>query len=128
MRRLASALVAFAMGAAAITFAADSPLVSAVKKGDEATVRALLAKEAPRKGAPYEVNAPGPEGMTPLHWAARTDQIGILKLLLVAGAQVNAADRYGITPLALAAMGAGLSAGRGSSLHLTDDRAGSVSE
>ena len=104
MRRLASALVAFAMGAAAITFAADSPLVSAVKKGDEATVRALLAKEAPRKVAPYEVNAPGPEGMTPLHWAARTDQSDILKLLLVAGAQVNAADRYGITPLALAAM------------------------
>ena len=30
--------------------------------------------------------------------------VGILKLLIGAGAQVNAADRYGMTPLALAAM------------------------
>jgi ankyrin repeat protein len=96
------------------SLATDSPLVTAVKKGDEAAVRSLLAKEAPReeaphKGVPYErdrsaVNAPGPDGMTPLHWAARTDQPGILRLLLAAGAQPTAADRYGITPLALAAM------------------------
>jgi len=90
-------LLAFAIGAAAITFAADSALVSAVKKGDEAAVRSLLRSRS-------AVNAPGADGMTPLHWAARTDHPGILKLLLGAGAQATATDRYGITPLALAAM------------------------
>ena len=110
--KFAAVVLAVAIGAA-VTFAADSALVTAVKKGDEAAVRSLLAKEAPRegetprKGASYEpspVDAPGPDGMTALHWAARTDQPGILKLLLAAGAQPTAADRYGITPLALAAM------------------------
>ncbi len=106
MRRIVIAmLVVVATGWAVVTtFAADSPLVDAIKKGDEAAVRSLLAKEAPRKGASHEINTPGPDGMTPLHWAARTDQIGIVKLLIGGGAQPNAADRYGITPLALAAM------------------------
>jgi uncharacterized protein len=77
--------------------AGDSPLVAAVKSGDESAVR-TLARNLP------VVNAAGPDGMTALHWAARGDRLAILRTLLVAGAQVNGADRYGITPLALAAI------------------------
>jgi len=76
--------------------AADSPLLEAVKRGDEAAVRSLARRAT--------VNAPSADGTTPLHIAARSDQVAILKLLIGSGAKADAADRYGITPLALAAM------------------------
>ena len=41
--------------------------------------------------------------MTALHWAAyHDDDLEIGELLLVAGADVKAANRYGVTPLSLA--------------------------
>ena len=89
---LAAVLIAGTSG-----FAADSPLLDAVRRGDEAAVRALLRSRA-------AVNTATADGTTALHVAAKSDHPGILKLLIGAGAQVNAADRYGITPLALAAM------------------------
>ncbi len=76
--------------------AADSPLLEAVKRGDAAAVRSLARRAT--------VNVASADGTTPLHVAARSDQVTILKLLIASGAQVNATDRYGITPLALAAM------------------------
>ena len=45
------------------------------------------------------MNAPDVEGMTALHWAAHWDDLDTAKLLLRAGANARAANRYGVTPL-----------------------------
>jgi len=44
-----------------------------------------------------------PDGTTPLHWAARHDDLKTAEALIQAGADVNAANRYGMTPINLAA-------------------------
>lgn len=73
--------------------AAESPLADAVEKKDGPAIRTLLKQKA-------DVNAPQADGMTPLHWAARLDDLETAKLL--DGANANAANRYGVTPLSLA--------------------------
>ena len=45
-----------------------------------------------------------PHGATPLHWAARADDLAEVTRLIRAGASVKAANRYGVTPLSLAAV------------------------
>ena len=80
-------------GPAAAT--ADERLVEAVRNGDHAAARAFVE-------AGDDVDAPGPDGTTALHWAVRQDRAGIAKLLLRAGADANAANRYGMIPLSLA--------------------------
>ena len=40
--------------------------------------------------------------MTALHWAAYQDDLETAELLVRAGANVKAANRYGVTPLSLA--------------------------
>src|ERR1700728_1751246 len=45
-----------------------------------------------------------PDGTTPLHWAVRHDDLKTADALIKAGADVKAANRYGVTPIALAAM------------------------
>src|SRR5688572_21607268 len=77
--------------------AADSALVTAVKKSDQAAVRQLLQQGS-------AVNAPAADGSTALHWAVEADDLEITRLLLRAGADAKRANRYGITPLHLAAM------------------------
>ena len=74
---------------------ATAPLVDAVKAGDRTAVRALLNRST--------VNQPEPDGMTALHWAVRADDVQTTDMLIRAGANVSAANRYGITPLSLAA-------------------------
>lgn len=49
-----------------------------------------------------DVNAAQTDGMTPLHWAARHDDVATAKALLAARANPNAANRYSVTPLSLA--------------------------
>ena len=44
--------------------------------------------------------------MTALHWAAHWDDLDTAKLLLRAGANAKAANRYGVTPLHEAARSA----------------------
>jgi ankyrin repeat protein len=63
---------------------------------DIAAVRALIAQKV-------EVNVPGQDGTPALHWAVRVDDLDTAKLLLGAGAQATLANRYGLTPLAIAA-------------------------
>lgn len=70
-------------------------LADAVKKGDAASVKALIAKKA-------DVNAPAVDSSTPLDWAVDANNLEIANMLLTAGANVNGATRYKITPLALA--------------------------
>ena len=72
------------------------PLIDAVKNQDAAAVRALLAHKV-------DVDATEPDGTTALHWAAHLGDVGIVDLLLEAGATVKVANRYGATPFRLAA-------------------------
>ncbi len=74
----------------------DRRLVEAARQGNRESVRSLLRAKAP-------VNTPAADGTTALHWAVRADDIEMTRLLLQAGADVRLADRYGITPLKLAA-------------------------
>ena len=63
-------------------------VVDAVKEGNVAAVKALIAQKA-------DVNAAEPDGMTALHWAVRANDVPTVQMLLRAGANVNAASRYG---------------------------------
>src|ERR1041384_5969555 len=73
---------------------AEVSLVDAVKKSDKAAVRQLIRRS--------DVNAAEPDGTTALHWAARVNDPETARLLLGAGANAKAANRYGVTPLSLA--------------------------
>lgn len=83
-------------GAACMSAAADTRLIDAVKAGDAAKVRALLA-------AQVDVNATLADGSTALHAAARLDNTELAAMLLAAGAKPDVASRYKVTPMSLAA-------------------------
>jgi ankyrin repeat protein len=69
-----------------------SPLLAAVGFGDPATVEALLAGGA-------NLHERDSDSMTVLHWAVVAHHTEAVKALLKAGADVNAVDRFGYTPL-----------------------------
>src|SRR4029077_17724037 len=77
--------------------AAGAPalIADAVKSRDTARLAALL-----KSG---DVNAQQPDGTTALHWAAYWDDAATIDALLHAGAHVDTANRYGVTPLFVAA-------------------------
>ena len=83
------------------TAAADLRLVTAVKAGNAAEVRALL-------DAKVDPNAPERDGTTPLHWAVYRDDLTVADLLIRAGARVATANRYGVQPLTLACVNGNL--------------------
>src|SRR5262245_28600721 len=72
--------------------AGDSALVEAAKKGDVATVRALIAKKV-------DVNEAGRDGSTALLWAAYQADLPMAQALIAAGARPNTPNKYGVTPL-----------------------------
>ena len=74
----------------------DLRLVEAAKQRDGQALRRLL--EAPN----VDVNAALPDGGTALHWAVHWDDLDMVDLLVRAGADVDAANDYGIVPLVLA--------------------------
>ena len=76
--------------------AAAGPLLEAVKAGDTAVARTLLAERA-------DANDADADGTTALHWAVHGNDLELASLLLDAGANVAAINRYGIAPLYLAA-------------------------
>ena len=89
-------LVAVLLWVACVPAAADDVrLVHAVKNGDAPAVLLSLLK------AGADVNATEGDGATALAWASHRDNLEAAKLLIGAGANVNAGNEYGVTPLAL---------------------------
>jgi ankyrin repeat protein len=76
--------------------AADSPLLQAAAAGDMAAVRAFL-----KQG--QDVNTPGSDGATALHWVVRADDLETAEVLIKAGAKVTLANTFGVTPAYIAA-------------------------
>jgi len=73
----------------------DALLADAAEKMDRARIRTLLQQRV-------DVNTPQVDGMTALHWATYQDDRETAALLVSAGANVKAVNRYGVTPLSLA--------------------------
>jgi ankyrin repeat protein len=96
--RLVTALTLISLASFGATLN-DTRLADAVKAGDKAAVAALLQKKV-------DVNAAEADGTTPLQWAVRQsftkDDLEIADQLIRAGADVKAANRYGVTALYLA--------------------------
>ena len=88
---LAAMLCVSSLGAAGN----DALLADAVQRGDKQAVLSLLKTRA-------DVNAPQSDGATALHWAAYLEDADTTALLIRAGAKVDTANNYGVTPLALA--------------------------
>lgn len=82
---------------AATAAASDGRVIDAVRAGDAAAVRALIAQGA-------DIDAARGDGATPLHWAVHLDDREIVDALLRAGARASAADDTGATPLHLACL------------------------
>jgi len=78
--------------------ALNDELLNAAKKGDAAAVKSLLAKSA-------DVNAKTRYNQTPLMLAAMQGHIGIVKILIEAGADLNVTDTFykSVTALSAAA-------------------------
>ena len=91
---LAAALVLTLLVSAAA--APDSPVADAAMRGDRGSVRALLQQGA-------DVNAAQGDGMTALHWAADRGDLEMARMLVYAGAGLEAVTRMAeYTPLHLA--------------------------
>src|SRR5215469_13185365 len=92
-------LPAFFAGVALAATNSDPGLIKAVKVGDKTQVAALVQRHV-------DVNAPEADGTTALMWAVRSsfgkDDTEIAELLIRAGADVKAANRYRISALYLA--------------------------
>jgi ankyrin repeat protein len=82
-----------------LLLAAVSPLIDAVKSGDKTAAFALIDKRV-------DVNVPEPDGTTALHWAVHQNDLELVQRLIRAGANVQAKNDYGATPMAEAAVGA----------------------
>ncbi len=99
MDTLRHTLVALLLAAAGLGAAgAPATLVDAVRSGDAQGVRTLLRQKS------VDVNRPGADGTTALHWAVQRDDAAMVELLLRAGADARAANRYGVQPLPIAAV------------------------
>jgi uncharacterized protein len=91
--------IALAIFIPVLAGAADLRMVEAARTQDHATIQTLLREHA-------DVNARQGDGATALHWAAYWDDPVMVDLLIGAGANVNATNDLGVTPLALASSGA----------------------
>jgi ankyrin repeat protein len=77
----------------------DAPIALAARRNDTAAVRALLdAKPHP------DVNVRMADGTSALHWAVYHNDIDLVTRLIAAGANVNAKNDYGATPMSEAAV------------------------
>ncbi|MCH8059226.1 MAG: ankyrin repeat domain-containing protein [Proteobacteria bacterium] len=96
-RVAAAALLVSTLQTVAAQAATDLSIVDAAKAQDWAEVQALL-----NSGGRTDVDAVQPDGATALAWSAYWDDTKTAKRLLRSGADANAANDYGVTPLFLA--------------------------
>src|SRR5687768_11846738 len=75
----------------------ENEFIEAVKRGDASIVADLLFRR------PELVGFAGDHRKTGLHWAAETDQLETARILLDAGADMEAKTSWGATPLDWAA-------------------------
>lgn len=96
-----AAAAAQAADAPAVTAPVEiaAPLVSAAHDRNATAVNALL-KTGPRA----QVNQPSADGTTALHWAVYNNDAALVEQLLAAGANVNARNDYGASPMSEAAV------------------------
>src|SRR5512132_644194 len=87
-----ASFVAFVFFGAFAAAAERWPLIEAAKNGDRAALRVLIEQKV-------DVNAADADGTTALHWSAYRDDLESVELLVRAGANVNAANDLGATPL-----------------------------
>jgi hypothetical protein len=73
-----------------------SRLRVAVKTSDTPTVREVLG------GNPALLNFQDEEGATPLHWAAKLQDLSVVATLVDLGADVHITDKLGYTPKGVA--------------------------
>ena len=73
-------------------FSPASRLRVAIKAGDTVLLRRVLAAH------PGVLDLPDEQGRTPLHLAAEWQQLGVVRALVAAGADVDATDPAGDTP------------------------------
>jgi ankyrin repeat protein len=89
-------IIASTLLCAGLAQAASPEIARASERRDSAGVRAQLAKKA-------DVNAAQTDGTTALHWAAHWNDVETARLLVKAGANVSATNRFGASPLSEAA-------------------------
>jgi len=75
---------------------ATPAIVAAARDGDLAAVRALIAQRV-------DVNQAAGDGARALHWGVHRSSEPLVTVLLQAGADANATNKYGVAPLSLAA-------------------------
>ena len=99
-----SLVAGFVIGASAVPgAAAERDLIAAVKAGQVLVPRQLAQQRR-------DINATEVDGTTALMWAVRNGDQQSEALLLTAGANANAVNRYGVTALSLAASTGNLAA------------------
>src|SRR5688500_19478962 len=76
--------------------AADSQLIQAAQANDRAGVLKLLEQRA-------DVNATSGDGTTALHWAVFHGDVELVDRLIKAGANLNARNEFGSSPVSEAA-------------------------
>jgi ankyrin repeat protein len=91
-----SVFLLFGITSLALSSAQAGPLHDAVRDGDLAQVKQLIAQGA-------DVNAKAKMGVTPLHMAASWGREQVVELLVTTSADVNAKNDVGFTPLHYAA-------------------------
>jgi ankyrin repeat protein len=96
MRSAHVALLLLCGVATGVGAAERGSLLAAVKDGNAAELRSLLA----RKANPNEADA---DGTTALHWAVHEGDLEAAAALLAAGAAADVQNRYGVRPSYLAA-------------------------
>ncbi|MHB9147942.1 MAG: ankyrin repeat domain-containing protein [Candidatus Amoebophilus sp.] len=73
-----------------------TPLHLAISKGNEVAISALLARQD------IDIKAQDKRRRTPLHRAAKKDNLIVMEKLIAKGADINAKDEHGISPLYIA--------------------------
>jgi len=91
--------VAFVMflAAASSASAAENTLLAAAERGDRTAAMSLIARGS-------NPNTPGPDGTTPIMWAAANDDVELVRALIKAGANVKASNQFGTSALTEAAI------------------------